>query len=791
MTESDSDDILEPADKPKSARSYLAMIRTAQKLMEDYQNKAEGVDKLYANLSHLANVNRDREFQLFWANVQVLGPSVYSRPPVPVVVPKFKDRRPLYRVASELLERCSVVSFDMSDINSVMLLLRDDLNISARGVAWVRYETKAESDSETERVCFEHIDRTDFLHEPARNWLEVGWVARRAHLTKTEMRKRFSKTSGDAYKDAEYSVLKEDKDNGAADNTRKAGVWELWHKAENKVVWVTEGVDVLLDSDEPHLKLEGFFPCPRPAYATLQRRSLIPVPDMVYYKDQLEEINELTGRIHALSEALQVRGFYPAGAGEIGEAIETALKTYDNRQIMVPVSNWAAFGNGAAKDTIVWLPTDMVVSTIVQVVELRRQVIDDVYQIMGLSDIMRGSTEKDETATAQQIKAQFGSVRIRDKQAELVRIARDMVRIGAEIIAENFKPRTLLEMSQMEIPTDADIKKQADAIINQAQEQFETTIQQALQNPEIAQQAQQNPEMAQQMAAQLEQQIVGEAQQQIAKVKETPTVESVVSFLRDQRIRPFVLDIETDSTIQPDEDAHKQRVTEAITAIGGFAAQSFPMVQMEPSLAPFVGEMLKMVAGAFRVGREMEGTIDELVDSMAQRGQQPQPNPEADRAKAEAEAEAQRLQQEMEMKQQEASLSAEAKERELQMKSVANEEAMAMKREEHALAEDREMQRQMAEEKQGWERTRHDMDMSVRTTEANGKRIEQGLPPDEAWTLIGQEMAASREANTALIGMVAEGQQAIAQALVQMAEIQSRPKVVQTPDGREFTARTI
>jgi hypothetical protein len=415
-------------------------------------------------------------------------------------------------------------------------------------------------------------------------------------------------------------------------------VWEIWSKTLNKVVWVAEGVDVLLDEGKPHLKLEGFFPCPRPAYGTTQRGSLVPVPDMVYYKDQLEEINELTGRIHALSGALQVRGFYPAGAGEIGDAIEAALKSTDNRQVMVPISNWAAFGGGAAKDTIVWLPLEMIVSTIAQLVELRRQVIDDVYQIMGLSDIMRGSTEASETLGAQQIKAQYGSIRIRDKQMELVRIARDLVRIGAEIMAENFDAKTLLDMSQLEIPSNADILKQVEELTAQAEAKLAQQVQQAMQAPEAQQMAQANPQQAQALMAQAEQQVLAEVQPQIAKLEQTPTIEQVMEFLRDQRVRPFVLDIETDSTIQPDEDAAKQRATEFITAVGGFMQQAVASVSVVPESAPLAAEMLKFVASQFRAGRQMETTIEEFADQMKEAAKQPKPNPEAMKAEADAKA---------------------------------------------------------------------------------------------------------------------------------------------------------
>src|SRR3546814_18571358 len=85
-------------------------------------------------------------------------------------------------------------------------------------------------------------------------------VAGAAWLTRKQMRKRFRKNSGDAYQDAQFT--KRDEDQDAVErraSARKAKVWEVWHKADNKVYWVTEGVDVFLDSDEPHLKLSGFF----------------------------------------------------------------------------------------------------------------------------------------------------------------------------------------------------------------------------------------------------------------------------------------------------------------------------------------------------------------------------------------------------------------------------------------------------------------------------------------------------------------------------------------------------
>lgn len=597
---------------PKSARPWLALLDEAERALRGWQDKADGIDRLYANLEKQASPARDREFAMFWANVQVLAPAIYSRPPVPVVVPRFNDRRPVPRLASEVLERAAAIAFEEEDIDQVMRLVRDDLAILARGVVWCRFEKRP---ARRERVGIEHVDRKDFRHDPARSWKECAWVAKRSWLTREEMRRRFRRASGEAWRDAEFAVRREDRDNGAAGSGAKAGVWEIWHRSENRVVWVAPGCERVLDDGEPHLTLEGFFPCPRPAYGTLQRRSLVPVPDFAFYKDQLEEINELTARISALTEAVKVRGFYPAGAGEIGDAIEAAIKATTNNQVMVPISNWAAFGNGGARDMIVWLPIDVIVKTIAGLVELRRHLIDDVYQITGLSDIMRGATDPGETLGAQQLKSQFGSIRVRDRHNELVRIARDTVRIAAEIMAENFSAETLLDMAQMELPAQAELKEREEAVLAQAG----AKVQAALADPEIRARAAQEPGLAERMLAELEKGVEAE----IAGIRRQPTVETVMALLRAERIRPFALDIETDSTAMPDENAEKRLRAEFLSALSGTLRELAPLVSGEPGAASFAGEVLKFALAPYRAGRELAAAVDDFVGQMRARAARP------------------------------------------------------------------------------------------------------------------------------------------------------------------------
>lgn len=631
----------------RSAQRILEVISDSESRMNRWQTKCDRIDKLYSSLQSLSGLDMigdrflDREYNLFWASVEVIKPSIYSRPPVPVVTPKFQDRKAVKRVTSELLERCAIAGFDESDIDQVMLGVRDDLVINARGVIWLTFE----DDDKGQKVCIEHLDRKDFGHSVARKWAEVGMVWRKAWLTHEEARERFSEYSGDMYLNANWGAHKDRfNDDAWVSIEDTAPFYEVWDKVEGKVYWVSDGCADYLDSGEPHLKLKGFFPCPRPAYGTMQRSSLIPVPDISYIEDQLETINNLTARIHDLCDKLVVKGIIPAGT-EVGDAIEMALRTDDASYMMIPVPSMS-LSDGAK---IEWLPIDMVAQAILSAVEARREIIGNVQELFGIADIMRGDTEAAETAKAQTLKAQFGSVRIRDRVNELIRIARDTVCIMVEIMAEEFSFDTMLDMSQMELPTSAEIKKQIKELEKAARDELEALAMQAqetLQNTEGA-----DPKAAEAQFQQAQQAIIGKYQPQIAKLSQTVTTDQVKDLLDDERLLPFVFDIETDSTIYPDEQAEKESRNEFMQVFVTASQALAPLAMSGPAGAKLAGGLIKFQLGPYRAGRELQGLVDEWVESLENMPQQP--NPDAEKNAAEAKykeamigIEGQKLQQE-------------------------------------------------------------------------------------------------------------------------------------------------
>lgn len=634
MELTDHPDSFRDPDEPKSSKAIWDALREAERILGPYYHLCDRIDAVVSAGSDAivgGSHYSDQEFDLFWASLEIMKPAVYSRAPQPVVAPRFQDRDKVATTASELLERCLVSSFERGDFDQVMLNVRDDLIVSGRGAVRVRYE----SDEDGKRVCEDHVDRMDFLHEPARKWSEVGWVAFAGYLTQSEFKKRFPDFDEIRHGSPQYNVRRNPNDTSVIDTAAKCKVWEVWHKADRRVYWVTDGVEVILDQAEPFLKLEGFYPCPRPAYGTLRRRTLIPVPDWVRYEQTLEQINDITRRIHGLLDKVRLRGFIPAG-GDVADAVEIAMRQDSDDLFLVPVPG-AALTTGSAANFVQFLPLTELAQAIQGLIEARRELINNYYELSGISDIMRGATEAEETLGAQQLKSQYGSIRIRMKIDELQRVARDVARITAEIIAEKFDQDTLLEMAQMTVPTRAEIKKQLKQLEDAAKAEMDGLEKQAQQAMQQAQASGQqiDPQQAEQMFQQAQQAIIAKYQPQIAKIGGQVAIEDIMELLRDQKARAFSIEIETDSTVMADEMAEKQARAEFLTAFGNAIASAQPLLAAGGAGAKLAGVMLKFATAPFRAGRDLDAAIDEFVDEAPQALQQQQGG-EAEKAIAEA-----------------------------------------------------------------------------------------------------------------------------------------------------------
>lgn len=114
----------------------------------------------------------------------------------------------------------------------------------------------------------------------------------------------------------------------------------------------------------------------------------------------------------------------------------------------MPVDNWAQLSEkGGVAGAISWVPIKDVAAALQIAYTAREQAKQVIYEITGLSDIIRGATKASETATAQDIKRQFGSLRPKDRQRDIAVFATEILRIKAEMAMDLYSAATMKAMS--------------------------------------------------------------------------------------------------------------------------------------------------------------------------------------------------------------------------------------------------------------------------------------------------------------------------------------------------------
>lgn len=599
-------------------RRWLLELSLSHKEEKKWRESAGKLQKKYR-----AEEQKKNAFNMLYPNTEVLRQAVYSSQPKPDVRRRFRDADPLGKAVSDTLLRALQFSIDCDAFDNSVKKDVLDMLIAGRGISRIRYvpslvqvgdtaETGKE-DAETnneheslegeqreelawEQVTLEHVSWEDFRRGPGKTWEEIGWEGFRHKLRRDELEKRFGekgkKLPLNAAKDDDIERM-ERNDAETAELFKTAEVWEIWDRENKQVLFIAEGSprEPLQVVDDP-LKLEQFFCTPRPLYAIEDTETLVPTPLYNMYREQAEELNTISSRINKIVDALKVRGVYDATMGELSEL----MRGSDND--LIPAQGVAAIAERGGIDKFIWFAPIDVMANVLRVLCLQRdQCKQIIYEITGISDIIRGSTEAQETATAQHLKSKWGTLRLQRMQADLQRYVRDIIRMMAEVIAGRFQQQTLQEMTMLPYPTE---------------QQWQVQMLQFQQQAQIAaQQGQQQPQAPQKPI----------------------TWEQIIQVLRNDAQRSYKVDIETDSTIASDLQQEGQALHEVLAELG----QAMPGLQqaVTSGFLPFEAakELLLTICRRSKFGNAVEDAIDKM--------QPPPPpqDPEAGKAQAQMQLE--------------------------------------------------------------------------------------------------------------------------------------------------------
>ena len=357
----------------------------------------------------------------------------------------------------------------------------------------------------------------------------------------------------------------------------RAEVWEIWCKVTRKRIFIATGHKDVLAEDEDPYELQDFFPTPTPLIAVRTNNTSIPVPEFTLYQDQAEELDRVTSRITYLIEGLKRRGVYDASVPELAHLAVAGDNDF------VPSENFASLAQKGGLAGAFQTEDISAVSAVLNGLYTQRtQVLQIIYEVTGISDIIRGGgTKASESATAQQLKAQYGSMRLRRRQDEIQKYIRDLFRIKAELIAENYEPEILQRITGLEV------------------------------------------------------------------------TDEMLEILRNDKLRNYQIDVETDSTVFADEEEVKRTRIEFANVFGNYLVKAIEATRAAPEITPIAFEILKFVAGAWKIGRNFEDVIEQteatvMQQLQAMQQQPPQPSPEQriQEQKIMAELEREKLKQE-------------------------------------------------------------------------------------------------------------------------------------------------
>jgi hypothetical protein len=632
---------IRPLVKKYSPRWWKSQITQADRRYEKFIKSADESIKVFNGVKEIETLkDAPRRLNVWWYCVNTLLPAYYSSTPKAEVNLRKRAGGLPYELGSVILERNTQYSmdchfsFDKVGYNAALQFL-----LTGQAVLWARYAPKFEKvfqeiavirdpsgvliqgdgtpyegDTEgfseatngilvssveveqkvSEKAILEVVQFSDYRCSDARNEAEIEWQARRAFLGREEATALFGEEKADKLNyDSIPEVNKRDASRQDEKFEGKAEIWEIWCEATNKVYWIQTGNDdVLIEETEPPIKFEGFYPC-SVIRQTQDPNSVIPVSDFSHVKDQILEVERLTTRIHALTQAVRPNFLYDAAMGDYLEQLfQDDLKG-------IGVTGWTANkGRGGLQGGMEFLPVEQFVNVLNTLQQNRQAALQQLYETLKVSDLLRGTSEQYKSATANRLESAWSSLGLIVRQNMFCKFISDAIMHLGTIIAEQFDEQRIMETADADALIEPTIYIPAPPPPPPAPEPMPG--QEGMppdesgmmpQGPEMAPPPMEPPPPPQPDPMQL----VEEMKQQI------------ISIFRDNTMRNYRIEIASDSMVAIDQQQQQQEGTMLLQAAGGFFDQMRGLVEQYPPLAQFSLALFQNFIKRFKGGKEVDG----------------------------------------------------------------------------------------------------------------------------------------------------------------------------------------
>jgi len=574
---------------------WKAQIDEANTWRSDFIEKGRRINDIYTVENDDLDYTRSN-YNILYSNTETILPVIYADKPKPDA--RARDTSVVaQRKSAEMIEE-GISYYLNDDFNDKARLAVTDFLLAGLGQLRPKYKARLEAIEENieaqeelgetpdlervvyEEIEFEYVNWQNFIYPRCSTWADLPWIAFRCYMTYDQAVEMFGEEKAIQLEYMEYKQGQDSKDGRESNNPsseKKACVYEIWDKHNREQLFFSETkANALLDIQEDPLELEGFFPVPKPMLSITTGESLLPVPFYVQYQDQAQELNEVCARIAHLVENMKRRGFYNSKLDELGN-----ISNLDDNEFN-PMNNWAEFlGSGGMAGAMQFEDIQSYANVLGVLTQRKVELINDIYQIIGISDIIRAQTDARETLGAQKLKSRYGTIRISTYQRKVQEYFRDLLRITGEIIINQFQPETLQIITNSPLNTETKTNEETGEV-------------------EVV--------------------AVG--------------VNDLLEGIRDVEPSNVIVDIQTDSTALQQDEEDKQDLLSMTQSIA-------QMVQIAPSMASIIGQdatasVLLSYIEKYKLGRNIQQEVLDHIEALKKAPEQP-PQPSDAQIRAQVE----------------------------------------------------------------------------------------------------------------------------------------------------------
>lgn len=620
---------IKPLIQKYSPRWWKAQITQSEERRRKFIETAEESIRVYNAQKQVGILNdAERRLNVWWYCINTLLPAYYSSTPKAEVNLRKRTGGLPYELGSVILERNTQFvmdthfDFDKVGYNAALQFL-----LTGQSVLWARYVAKFETVLEeiaviqdptgqlidgmgrpytgdtkilqpgegnilsasmevekkvSEKALLDVIQYNDYNCSDARSEDEIEWQSRRAFLDRSQAEQLFGRdVANDLVYDSFPEVMKKDLARKEDKFEGKAELHEIWCEATNKVYWLQKtGEKAIIESSEPPTKFEKFYPC-SVIRQSADPDSVVPVSDYAHVRDQILEVERLTTRIHAVTQAIRTNFLYDAAMGPTVEQLFAGdLKG-------TPIINWPSYkGRGGLQAGVEFYPVEPFVNALNVLQGARGAALQQLYETMKVSDLLRGTSEQYKSATANRLENQWSSLGLVVRQNMFSKFISDGISNLGTIVAEQFDPETILEIGD------------ADALIEPT-----IYIPPAPPMPEMTPEGM--PPMAPPPAP--------DPLQKIDEMKQ-----QIIGLLRDNKKRSYRIQIATDSMIAIDQQQQQQDGAMLIEQAGQFFDQMRGLVDQYPPLLDFSISLFQNMIKRMKGGKELDGIFTKAMQQVGE-----------------------------------------------------------------------------------------------------------------------------------------------------------------------------